>query len=275
MHRQLAALDRWYAEQAAPGTRGGDGRRRFLVATTTVVIGLLATGHLLHSQGYDLGLDGVHARRGSGPSTVATGTGAYSFLAHQPGRASDPVTYHPCRTIHLVVNDALAPRGSDGLLPEAAATVAAATGLRLVVDGRTDEQPGRDRALRDPRRYGRGWSPVLVAWTTPEQVPGLAGRVAGLGGSSRVVDDLSGRSTYVTGTVSLDAPALAATLARPGGAALVRAVVLHELGHVVGLAHVDDARELMYRDNVGQTSFGSGDLAGLAALGRGRCVGQG
>ena len=79
MHRQLAALDRWYAEQAAPGTRGGDGRRRFLVATTTVVIGLLATGHLLHSQGYDLGLDGVHARRGSGPSTVATGTGAYSF----------------------------------------------------------------------------------------------------------------------------------------------------------------------------------------------------
>jgi hypothetical protein len=144
-----------------------------------------------------------------------------------------------------------------------------------VVDGRTDEQPGRDRPLRDPQRYGRGWSPVLVAWTTPEQVPGLAGRVAGLGGSSRVVDDLSGRSTYVTGTVSLDAPALAATLARPGGAALVRAVVLHELGHVVGLAHVDDARELMYRDNVGQTSFGSGDLAGLAALGRGRCVGQG
>src|SRR6185369_3613929 len=64
MHRQLAALDRWYAEQAFPDTRGGDGRRRFLVATTTVVIGLLATGHLLHSQGYDLGLDGVHARRG-------------------------------------------------------------------------------------------------------------------------------------------------------------------------------------------------------------------
>ena len=270
MHRQLAALDRWYAEQASP-TRGGDGRRRFLVATTTVVIGLLATGHLLHSQGYDLGLDGLHERRGTGPATAVTGTGAYGFLAHQPGRPDEPVAYDPCRPIHLVVNDALAPPRSDELVAEAAGAVAAATGLHLVVDGRTDEQPERGRTLRDPPRYGRGWSPVLVAWTTPQQVPGLAGRVAGLGGSSRVVDELSGRSTYVTGTVSLDAPTLTATLTRPGGAALVRAVVLHELGHVVGLAHVDDARELMYDDNVGQTAFGPGDLSGLALLGRGRC----
>ena len=48
---------------------------------------------------------------------------------------------------------------------------------------------------------------------------------------------------------------------------------MHELGHVVGLAHVDDSREVMYADNVGVTQFGSGDLAGLAALGRGRCGG--
>ena len=274
MHRQLAALDRWYAEQANPSTRGGDGRRRFLVATTTVVIGLLATGHLLQRQGFEVGLDGVHERRGTGPTTAGTvpSTGEYRFLAHQPGRPDDPVTYDPCRTLHVVVNDELAPPGSDGLVVEAATTVAAATGLHIVVDGRTDEQPRKDRPLRDPGRYGRGWSPVLLAWTTPEQVPRLAGRTAGLGGSSRVVDDLSGRSTYVTGTVSLDAPDLTAILARPGGGALVRAVVMHELGHVVGLGHVDDAGELMYRDNHGRTSFGSGDLAGLAALGRGRCA---
>jgi len=273
MHRQLAALDRWYAEQGSPTTRGGDGRRRFLVATTTVVIGLLATGHLLQRQGFDVGLDGVHERRGTGPTTgTVPGTGPYRFLAHQPGRPDDPVAYDPCRTVHLVVNDELAPPGGDGLVLEAATTVAAATGLHIVVDGRTDEQPGEDRPLRDPGRYGPGWSPVLLAWTTPGQVPRLAGRTAGLGGSSRVVDDLSGRSTYVTGTVSLDAPDLTAIMARRHGGALVRAVVMHELGPVVGLGHVDDPRELMYQDNDGRTSFGSGDLTGLAALGHGRCA---
>jgi hypothetical protein len=53
----------------------------------------------------------------------------------------------------------------------------------------------------------------------------------------------------------------------------VRAIVMHELGHVVGLAHVDDRGELMYADSVGQKTFGPGDLTGLGALGRGRCTG--
>ena len=46
---------------------------------------------------------------------------------------------------------------------------------------------------------------------------------------------------------------------------------MHELGHVVGLAHVHDASELMNPENVGLTRLGPGDRAGLAALGSGRC----
>jgi hypothetical protein len=273
MHRQLAALDRWYAEQAAPTRRSGDGRRRFLVATVTVVIALLATGHLLHKQGLTLGIEGLQERRGEGPAATPPGSDAYRFLAHQAGRPDEPVTYDPCSTMHIVVNDTLAPAGSDHILAEAVSAVASATGLRLVVDGRTDEAPTRARPLRDPAHYGRGWSPVLVAWTTPEQVPGLKGRPAGLGGSNPVMDEMSGRSTYVTGSVTLDAPVLTGILGRPDGEAEVRAIVMHELGHVVGLAHVDDPRELMYADNLGQKAFGPGDLTGLAALGRGRCAG--
>jgi hypothetical protein len=60
-------------------------------------------------------------------------------------------------------------------------------------------------------------------------------------------------------------------LARPDGAKLVRAVMMHELGHVVGLAHVHDVRELMNPKTVGRTSFGPGDLEGLAELGAARC----
>ena len=49
-----------------------------------------------------------------------------------------------------------------------------------------------------------------------------------------------------------------------------QAVVMHELGHVLGLAHVDDPGELMY-PSVTRTSYGSGDIEGLAKLGAVRC----
>ena len=273
MHRQLRDLDRWYAQQARPASRRGDGRRRFLVGGTTAVVAVLATGHVLDVQGLDIGLHGIHARHGAGPSTPVAGSGSYRFIAHQPGRPDDPVTYDPCRPIHVVVNDAIAPPGAERLLAEALSEVSRATGLIFTRDGRTDEVPRESRPLRDPARYGSGWSPVLVAWTTPAAVPGLEGRPVGLGGSARVADGLSGRWTFVTGTVSLDTPVMQGIIARPDGEAGGRAILMHELGHVVGLAHVDDSREVMYADNVGVTQFGSGDLAGLAALGRGRCGG--
>jgi predicted Zn-dependent protease len=60
-------------------------------------------------------------------------------------------------------------------------------------------------------------------------------------------------------------------LERVDGRENVQAVVMHELGHVLGLDHVDDPGELMHGENVGQTEFGPGDRAGLTALGAGRC----
>ncbi len=235
---------------------------------------MLATGHVLDVQGLDIGLHGIHARHGAGPSTPVAGSGSYRFIAHQPGRPDDPVTYDPCRPIHVVVNDAIAPPGAERLLAEALSEVSRATGLTFTRDGRTDEVPRADRPLRDPARYGSGWSPVLVAWTTPAAVPGTGGT----SGRTRWRECPRrrrpvGRWTFVTGTVSLDTPVMQGILARPDGAAGGRAVLMHELGHVVGLAHVDDSGEVMYADNVGVTQFGPGDLAGLAALGRGRCGG--
>jgi predicted Zn-dependent protease len=71
--------------------------------------------------------------------------------------------------------------------------------------------------------------------------------------------------------VKLDADEFALLAGQTDGTPLMRAIVLHELGHVVGLAHVDDPRELMYGDNVGLLDFGAGDRAGLARVGSGSC----
>jgi hypothetical protein len=44
--------------------------------------------------------------------------------------------------------------------------------------------------------------------------------------------------------------------------------ILHELGHLVGLGHVDDRGELMaVTPGEGPVRFGPGDLRGLAAIG--------
>jgi hypothetical protein len=49
-------------------------------------------------------------------------------------------------------------------------------------------------------------------------------------------------------------------------------VVLHELGHLVGLAHVNDPQQLMYSRGSTSNGLGPGDLAGLARLGEGACA---
>ena len=47
----------------------------------------------------------------------------------------------------------------------------------------------------------------------------------------------------------------------------LQAIVDHEFGHLVGLDHVTDPGELMAEVNLGRTSYGPGDLEGLARLG--------
>ena len=48
---------------------------------------------------------------------------------------------------------------------------------------------------------------------------------------------------------------------------------MHELGHLVGLGHVDAPDELMSAENHGLLTWGPGDRAGLSAVGAGRCLG--
>ena len=204
------------------------------------------------------------------PAALAVTSGSYLLLAYQAdGRTA--VAYDPCRPIHYVVRAQGEPSGGDQIIADAVLRVSQATGLRFVYDGETSEAPSRQRSPFQPKRYGDRWAPVLISWVTPNENPDFATDVTGMGGSSSV--GLPNRPrAYVTGAVQLDAAKLTDILERPDGNQAVGAVVLHELGHLVGLAHVTSASQLMYpQAQPGVTDFGPGDLTGLAVLGRGTC----
>jgi len=203
------------------------------------------------------------------PAPVPTGNGKYAFEREQPDDPSVPVAFDPCRPIHYVVNPAGAPSDGAALIRSAVARVHAATGLQFVDDGATTERPRADRAAYQPERYPGRWAPVLIAWSNDQEYAPLAGDVAGLG-QSVAAESNGGRLAYVSGQVVLDDRQLSPT--HVPGRAEVRAVVLHELGHVVGLDHTSDQRELMFSESqFNVTDYANGDLRGLALLGTQQC----
>lgn len=215
------------------------------------------------------GVEEQDARLGS-PQAAPEGTGGFRFSGTQPDGAT-PVTWSPCRPVHVVVRPDHAPPGGDQMISAALQEVSAATGLVFVNDGATSEAPSDGRSSYQPDRYGDRWAPVLIAWATPQEVPDFGVDIAGEAGPARLRTP-SGDDAYVSGTVYLD-PAKIDRIRRDRGEPVARSVILHELGHLAGLAHVNDEQQLMWpRGNSrGLTGYQPGDLRGLAALGRGNC----
>ncbi len=205
------------------------------------------------------------------PAQQVDTTGPFAFIAHQEGDPSSPVGYDPCKPVRVKVNPLNAPAGFQGLVEEALARVGAAAGLRLEYDGTSDERPQWENEyvpafLGAPRNRAG-----LIAWADADEVPELAGRVAGIGGSV-AVEDQFGRTRFITGGVTLDRALFEELMTSDPGRSGARAILLHELAHMVGLAHVDDPGELMNADNRGLLDFGPGDLQGLAKVGAGTCA---
>jgi hypothetical protein len=224
------------------------------------VVGIAATSTGL---GYWLATaDGGVLTSAAAPAT----SGSYAFL--RIGREGAPVRYDPCVDQHYVINPLLAPSGAIDEVRAGFDRLSAVTGIRFVYDGATTEVHtlfGQRDFTQD--RYGDRYAPILVSWTTESVEPLLAGGTLGYGGSTSYWRGDSDEA-YVSGEVVFDTvqPVLSAGF----GPGLRRGnLVLHELGHVVGLDHVNDRTQLMNASiHEGSPSgYAAGDLAGLSQLG--------
>jgi hypothetical protein len=192
-------------------------------------------------------------------------TDEYSFLARN--FAGEPVRWNPCEPIHYVVNIAKAPAGSLEDVHEAVSRVSRATGIAFRYDGFSDEDPSRRRFVYQPGRYGDRWAPVLIAWVDPDESDiafSTQGHTAA--GVAAPLGPPDGEEILVSGWIAINAddpnPPGFDTIDGQGP------VVLHELGHVMGLDHVQTRGQLMEGSGGGVVDFGPGDLAGLEQLGR-------
>ncbi len=256
------------AALAGPSMEGTD-----LVRSVTTVTGVGGSGLPPASErGFPApGVEEADARL-SDPVADA-GSTAFAFQEHQSMPVTGPVTWSPCRPIHYVVDPAGAPPGFAEQVRSVADEVAAATGLVLVDAGEALEPAREQRPSFQPELYGDRWAPVLVRFADATTVPSLEGDVAGAALVASATDPSSRVRHYVSGQVVLDAGILPNAPA-PSGDPDYLSVLRHELAHLIGLGHVDDPTQLMHpvRQASAEGTFGAGDLAGLAALGQGRCA---
>lgn len=251
-----------------------------LAVVVAIVLGVLAVVSVLGdpSDAPDLAADirsaAPSASQTTTPSPSATPVwrqkvdGAFRFLE----RAGDaPVRWDPCETITYAVNAAGASSSVRPDLREALVRITRATGIEFESVGTTRET--FTRAYQRMRYEGvirkaeliliwvdhQGYEAILRRLHDPRPSIAFAKTMAGL---------FSDSDQYFGGIIVMDADA---TSGRGFGHRYAHgSVLLHELGHIMGLDHVRDPNQLMYsgrHPNFGLRDFGPGDLEGLRRLG--------
>jgi hypothetical protein len=194
---------------------------------------------------------------------TAPKTASQDYAVLHTDAAGHPVTYDPCKPIHYVVNPDGAPADYLRFIRPAVSRAQAASGLEFVYDGTSSD-------TWDAHEHARTDEPVLISFT-----PTLADSAAhpdavGLGGSAFATGGVR-QAYYLTGQIALLRPWFLDASAHHRTSE-EQSIVMHELGHVLGLGHVDDPTQVMSPESHGLTAYGDGDLAGLALMGSGHCA---
>jgi hypothetical protein len=209
----------------------------------------------------------------AGAATKQRGLTVARSYRPRPGRAWRPIRgsgfpgqrWSPCGDprgfLTYRVNPDRAPRGHLREVKQAFAAVTAATGFSFRYAGTTTLvplKPGTDEITRK--------ADITLAYATERMVPALGGGVIGV---APVTSQYANTDWWrvIAAAVVLDTQAPLAP-GFGGGRATRGSVLIHELGHVMGLDHVSDRRQVMYPAiTTAAARYANGDLRGLAQVG--------
>ena len=170
--------------------------------------------------------------------------------------SAGPLRWNPCQTIRYTVNLGGYDPSARAMINEAVERLQAATGLPLIPAGDTTFTP----TSATPTQSGAASGDIVIALSDSAHTDLVPGSIVGM-------TNISYTSVIIKASVVVDMgdvasrPEWSSTGAGP--------VLLHELGHAVGLAHVGDATQVMNATatSSGPTSYGAGDLTGLWQVG--------
>jgi hypothetical protein len=192
--------------------------------------------------------------------------------------AGEESRWNPCARIGYRLNLANAPRGTVAEVKSAFRRVHAESGLRFVYRGATSILPGAQR----PRAYGSG-TDIVLAWSTPRKSSYLPDGAAAFAGASaydaagpdgeQVWGLQDGYGVFNQGIYRQMAPGFSQG-PEFGYQGTRGQLLMHELGHVVGLGHAEHVKQIMFPSMSRKTAtWRAGDVTGLSMVGATRgCV---
>ena len=204
---------------------------------------------------------------------VPTGPGgAYAFLdvTYQDGERV-PIRWNPCQPLEYQLEFQVRPPGAETAVRSAIDQTSAATGITFQNDGTTSEDP---QHLFDTYFFADAlhsvYRPVLITFVSHATFVSMGPSKRAIAFTHPEEGSQERDKQFVAGIVVVDG---SVHYAHEGRWSLAL-VIQHELGHLMGLAHVRAPDELMFSfEEAPHTipdpiaNWGPGDLQGLEMLG--------
>lgn len=188
-----------------------------------------------------------------------------SGVRHHAHGATQTVTWRDCEPISVVLGDRNLDPAKEALLRESLAVLASASGLSFKIVGTTGEVPQIDWALSGPKMPGSSYPPVYVGWVHRDETNILRDeKVLGSAVANPAVKN-SVRQ-LVTGAVVFNDSLYRSLDASNGPGETQRNLVLHELGHLLGLGHVEHASIMNADPGKWPAGLNAHDLTALGGL---------